>query len=286
MKKSIRSFNLLPEEYKKQLISLTIYRTLQTTLIGVIVLLLLGYSILWASQWIISVHNEGLQQITTLQEQSDQNNKLNAIIQTLNEKIFFLSHSGLNATGSNTFIGVIIENMPPSNIGLTNIDLDIIEKKIHMQGNALTRDDLLTFQSQLEASENFYNVTFPLENLTKAKNLEEKMTFIDNLFLTQQRTLEYIQTIEKLAQEQSLTLEITLSEPTTEERFTYSTINFNVKGSWAHVYTFIHNIENTGTITVLTTINIQPTGTLTSADPQDTTAVIATLTGQVPFMQE
>ena len=171
MKKSIRSFNLLPEEYKKQLISLTIYRTLQTTLIGVIVLLLLGYSILWASQWIISVHNEGLQQITTLQEQSDQNNKLNAIIQTLNEKIIFLSHSGLNATGSNTFIGVIIENMPPSNIGLTKIDLDIIEKKIHMQGNALTRDDLLTFQSQLEASENFYNVTFPLENLTKAKDI-------------------------------------------------------------------------------------------------------------------
>src|SRR3989338_932214 len=120
----------------------------------------------------------------------------------------------------------------------------------------------------------------------EGKNLEEKMTFIDNLFLTQQRTLEYIQTIENLAQEQSLTLEITLSEPTTEERFTYSTINFNVKGSWAHVYTFIHNIENTGPITVLTTKNIQPTGTLTSADPQDTTAVIATLTGQVPFMQE
>lgn len=170
MKKYLRALNLVPETYKKQLRFLTAYRQVQKTCIGIMVMLILGYTILLSSQWIMKVHIDGLRQITTLQEQNDQSKKLNQMIQEMNQKLTLVSAIGFDAPRGSELLATIIENMPDG-IDLNNLEMNIAEKNVQIQGNAQTRDALLTFQSQLEASKHFSSVTFPLENLTKAENI-------------------------------------------------------------------------------------------------------------------
>lgn len=80
-----------------------------------------------------------------------------------------------------------ITNLIPKDITLSNLSINIENKKATFKGRAKTRDGFLEFQKNLEASAIFNNIQAPISNMLKKENIDffiEADLMLENMDIT------------------------------------------------------------------------------------------------------
>jgi len=133
---------------------------------------------LFLGQGIISVHFKTLQnQTKSYQDYLDkpENKELAEDVKTLNSLTIRLDTIQKERL---LWSKILFElaRQTPDKIRLTSFSADKFSKEIKLQGLADTRQDLLVYAENLEASEFFKDVNIPLSAVTQKENIEFSLT--------------------------------------------------------------------------------------------------------------
>ncbi len=95
---------------------------------------------------------------------------INEQIKKINLYASFLNEVGENYVNLSDVLAEISLNTP-ENINLISAQIDRIEKKIIINGQAAKRDDFLNFKEMLEELEMFTSVDFPIQNIAEKQDI-------------------------------------------------------------------------------------------------------------------
>jgi hypothetical protein len=162
------TLNILPNEIKKGIKLKTTYLKLKNLYAALIIIAAIYGSVILAGKWLIED-----KQIKTMEKSSllsksldnnhsmiikDLNGKIDAISDIQNEFISFSSL--LNEMAKLTNEGIKMQNFSIGKDG-----------NFSFAGTALSRNDLLLFKNNLENSDYFEKIDFPISNLTQQENV-------------------------------------------------------------------------------------------------------------------
>lgn len=161
------TINLIPKEKKQELGLIQLYLTIKN-----IIVLILVFIIVVAIALVIT--KAALQSyFDTLVTQYTLNNKyanvFNKDVKAFNQLLGTVDQIQSQYIPWSIFMNEIIK-IVPQNVTINSINVN--SGKILITGRAKTRDDLLKFQSNLDASEIFDNSDTPLDNLLKREDID------------------------------------------------------------------------------------------------------------------
>ncbi|NUM25166.1 MAG: PilN domain-containing protein [Candidatus Buchananbacteria bacterium] len=161
------NLNLIPPSKKNELRLTQFYIMIKNFVIAILLINILSAIALLSAKVVLQNHFNRIVEQTTLttkyantlsQDVKNFNTQLNAVASIQSEYLlwskFFIDFSKLVPTG----------------IGLDSITIK--ENRILLTGIASTRDELLSFQKNLESSPLFFNIEVPIDNLLRREDID------------------------------------------------------------------------------------------------------------------
>ena len=166
------TLNIIPNNLKKELKLKVIYVKLKN-LLGLILLMIIFFSGLFAaSRFILELHYTETIERTNTAAQITAN--YSDSIKTINSEVDYIENMQSEAVPWSEFISYLDRYNQYVDIGQLNISKS--SQTLTIRGYAASRDNLLSFKSQLEESSFLENINLPIENLLKKTDIDFEIT--------------------------------------------------------------------------------------------------------------
>lgn len=167
------NLNLLPIQKKKEISRQIILASFERLIsIGLIIICAAGIVLLGTKLVMQDRFDQAVSQAALVTKEYGTTNQK---VHLTNQKIDFLysAQSGFIEWSPKL---AAFSTLVPSGIELYSLDADYSSKDVQIAGLAKTRDNLLLFKKNLEDSDFLKSITFPIENLLEAENINFKIT--------------------------------------------------------------------------------------------------------------
>jgi len=176
----MKTINLLPKIRQSEIRLADHFRTIylfcgisSATLLLVVVALLGTRLYLTTESTKLSGEIEVLKTAVNKQE----NAELKAKIAGVNNKILDFKNLA-DATPAWSKVFLAFSKLVPEDVGINNFSVEIEKRKVEISGFAKSREAVIQLYDNLKAdTENFVDVNYPLENISKPKDVTFQFTF-------------------------------------------------------------------------------------------------------------
>ncbi|TSC79304.1 MAG: Uncharacterized protein G01um101429_539 [Parcubacteria group bacterium Gr01-1014_29] len=175
-----QSLNLLPEEDRKRIGRERLWRYLTVVYSFTAAFLVMGATLLLPTYFFLFFQYRSIADqlaAAQLNADSEQTQKTELLIKGTNTKLQRLAaQHALAASPVTQYLQDVITRVPPT-ITLLSFAYEQQTGAITLQGNAATREDLLTFINKLRAHQDFSHVESPVTNILKERDILFTISF-------------------------------------------------------------------------------------------------------------
>jgi len=175
------TLNLVPEAIKKQVKTKEYFAVLARVSNTLVMLTVTIALILFSSSWFMHKHyNYQLERASAVNTTSVSYEKQVTEINTLLSDVIKVQEDYFKYT----HIIKLLMGISNSGIKLSTVNISSKTGSIEIRGNALTRDELLSFHELMEKDKNFDKIDFPKTNILQRENIsftiKANITIFDN----------------------------------------------------------------------------------------------------------
>ena len=167
------TLNILPNKIKKELKTKLIYISLKNIL-SILIINICLYAILFLiiMQILSSYYIETIKNTTSITKKGENYEKQ---VQLINNKIKIAEEIQKDKINW-SYLLIFLSNNAPSGISIKNLSINSEKNNITISGNAIKRENLLTYKEVMKNNEIFNNVSFPIQNILEKENINFTIT--------------------------------------------------------------------------------------------------------------
>ena len=160
--------NIISRELKKQININDLYQRLKKIYIILILLLAVYISFIFAAKFLLNMHlDKTIQQAGQITKSTENYNKT---VKDINNQLNYVAEIQTNDIRWSKLIALLGQSTNPS-MKIYQLDISKDSKLIKINGFSRTRDALLKFKDNLEKSNYFSQIDFPLQNILQKENI-------------------------------------------------------------------------------------------------------------------
>ena len=160
--------NIISQDLKKQININDLYQRLKKIYIILILLLAVYISFLLAAKFLLNMHlNKTVEQGGQITKSTENYNKS---VNDINNQLNYVAEIQKNDIRWSKLIALLSQHSN-SSVKIYQLDISKNNKLIKINGFSKTRDALLKFKNNLEKSNYFSQIDFPLQNILQKENI-------------------------------------------------------------------------------------------------------------------
>ena len=165
--------NIISQNLKKQINVNDLYQRLKKIYIVLILLLAVYISFVLAARLLLRLHlDKTMEQAGQITKSTEDYNKS---VNEINSQLNYVSEIQDNDIRWSRLIALLGQDSDPS-VKIYQLDISKDNKLININGFSITRNALLKFKDNLEKSNYFAQIDFPLQNILQKENINFAIT--------------------------------------------------------------------------------------------------------------